>query len=266
MVEINKGMLLERKTKIDELDEILDSVQGGASAGKRAVTNALVKETEEGWTKVVAEVKQYLAKYENDPDAFAGIFAGVRQNLLNDKELNEKFDAVLDTKSEEIKAATPNYTEDELKSYDEERRDEVKKFKQIKELLSLFSVDVSDVEDPKRRTGARGKRGPRMISLYTWTVDGTRMPAKEDSLAGVASANEYESVKELREALNEFLAKIEVPEKTEKFSTKNPPDEIDFTMKNGKLLHGEKPAEVPVEDEDDDEDDEEVPTETTPED
>lgn len=257
MVEINRDMLVAKRSEVDELDEQLDSATGGQSAGKRAVTNRLVDSTKDSWADVVNQVSSYLTSI-TDPDEFAGVFAGVRQNLLNDKEMNARFDSVLETKAEEIKAATPNFTEDQIKEISEARRKAAKEFGSIAELLGLFGVQVSEkdspdyVEPPKRRTGAHGKRGPRAISGYTWSVGGVRMAPKEDTLAGVAAANEYEKVTELKEAM-----------KAAGIDLKNPPEEVKFTLSNGKELVGVKSVQVSEETDDDDDDDDDDTPETS---
>ena len=124
------------------------------------------------------------------------------------------------------------------------------RFRATKEIFKTFGMPgVDEVPDPKKRTGTRGKRGPRAISAFTWSVDGVRQSPEKDSLAGVAADNEYENAKVLRDAMR--AAEIDL---------KEPEDRIEFRLANGKLLVGIKHEEEPDDDEDEDEGEE---TETT---
>jgi hypothetical protein len=182
-------------------------------------------------------------------DEFVGIFAGILRGL--ESKYMDRQNKILESKAEEIKAETPNLTEDQIKELTDRRKDLVMKFKATKEIFKTFNMPgVDDVPDPKRRAGAIGKRGPRAISAFRWQVDGVSQPPERDSLAGVAADNGYENAKALRDAMRD--AKIDL---------KKPADRIEFTLANGKKLVGTKPVEPEEDDEsdlDDDEDDEET--------
>lgn len=227
--------------QIGEIDTVLDSLSGAQSAGKRAVINRLVKEVQENIEAVLSKLdEQVFATIDND-DTFVGMYSGILRGLESKYQAHQ--DEVLESKAEEIKAETPDLSEDQIKEMTENRKELVMRFKATKEIFRTFGMPgVDTVPDPKKRTGSRGPRGPRAITQFTWEVDGVRQSPDKDSLTGVASENGYENSKALRDALRE--AGIDL---------KNPEDKIEFTLSNGKSLVGIKTVD---EDDDEDEDDE----------
>jgi|SRR5215471_1276894 len=255
---------------IGEIDVVLDSLSGAQSAGKRAVINRLVKEVQPRVDEVLGQLDyQVLNPVETDDDGnpvldeegnpvvkelsddeFVGIFAGIVKGL--ESKYTERQNKIMESKVEEIKAETPNLSEEEVKELTDKRKLLVMQFKATKEIFKTFGMPgVDEVPDPKRRTGSIGKRGPRAISAFRWSVDGVAQAPEKDSLAGVAGDNDYDSAKELRDAMRK--AKIDL---------KNPPDHIEFTLANGKKLVGTKPEE-PEEDDDSDLDDDDEDEEET---
>ena len=236
--------------QIGEIDGVLDSLSGAQSAGKRAVINRLMKAVQENIDQVLAKLDEQVFAEIADDDTFVGMYSGLVKSL--ESKYQPRQDAILESKTEEIKAETPNLSEEQIKEMAETRKQLVMQFKATKEIFKTFGMPgVESVPDPKRRTGAHGKRGPRAITQFTWTVDGVRQSPDKDSLTGVASENGYENSKALRDALRE--AGIDL---------KNPEDQIEFTLSNGKTLVGIKSVEDEDDDEDDDEDSEETEIET----
>ena len=243
-ITLSLSQLTELGDQIGEIDVVLDSLSGAQSAGKRAVINRLMKAVQDNIETVLAQLdKQVFATIEDD-DTFVGMYSGLVKSLEN--KYQDRQDAILESKTEEIKAETPNLSEDEVKAITENRKELVMRFKATKEIFKTFGMPgVDTVPDPKKRTGSRGKRGPRAITLFTWTVDGIRQTPDKDSLTGVASENGYENSKALRDALREAGIDLKAPE-----------DKIEFTLANGKALVGIKNVED--DDDDEDEDDDEV--------
>lgn len=232
--------------EIGEIDVVLDSLSGAQSAGKRAVINRLVKEVQEHIDTVLSNLDaQVFEKIESD-DVFVGMYSGLVKSLEGKYQARQ--DAILESKAEEIKAETPDLSEEQIKEITEQRKELVMRFKATKEIFRTFGMPgVDSVPDPKKRTGSRGKRGPRAITQFNWTVDGVRQSPDKDSLTGVASENGYENSKALRDALRE--AGIDL---------KNPEDKIEFTLANGKALVGIKAVDDDEDDEDDEDEDEDV--------
>ena len=240
--------------EIGEIDVVLDSLSGAQSAGKRAVVNRLVKAVQESVDEILAKLDVQVFNPESNPlsdDIFVGTFAGVLRGL--ESKYSDRQEKILESKAEEIKAETPDLSEDQVKEMLEKRKDLVMRFRATKEIFKTFGMPgVDEVPDPKKRTGTRGKRGPRAISAFTWSVDGVRQSPEKDSLAGVAADNGYENAKALRDAMR--AAEIDL---------KEPEDRIEFRLANEKLLVGIKHADDSEDDDDEDEDETEE-TEETP--
>jgi hypothetical protein len=249
-ITISLSQLTDLGDKIAGIDVTLDALAGKESAGKRAVVNRLVKAVQDNIDKVLAQLDEQVFSDTPDDDAFIGMYSGLVRGL--ESKYQKRQDEILDTRTEEIKAETPNLSEEEIKKLAEERKQLVMQFKATKEIFKTFGMPgVENVEDPKKRTGAVGKRGPRAITQFTWEVDGVRQSPDKDSLTSIAADNDYDSSKELRDAMRE--AKIDL---------KKPSDRIEFTLKNGKSLVGIKKAQEEEDDEEDDEDDDEETEET----
>jgi hypothetical protein len=235
--------------EIGEIDGVLDSLSGAQSAGKRAVINRLMKAVQDNIDIVFAKLDEQVFSDISDDDVFVGMYSGLVKSL--ESKYQPRQDAILESKAEEIKAETPVLTEEQIKDLTDSRKELVMKFKATKEIFKTFGMPgIDEVPDPKRRTGSHGKRGPRAITQFTWTVDGVRQSPDKDSLTGVASENGYENSKALRDALRE--AGIDL---------KNPEDKIEFTLSNGKALVGIKSVEDEDDDEDDDSEDDDETTE-----
>jgi len=253
-MQLDKSVLVALKGQIDEIDEKLDAAAGSQTAGRRALTNSLIKDNQETVDKLASQMTEVFNRMrtEKPVEFFVGVYSGVLREVA--KSFDDTVKEYLDSQVEKVKENTPSFTEEELKGLSEDRKDLAKKWRGIREILEMMEEDLEGVEEPKRRTGSHGKRGPRKISLFTWSVDGVRQAAEVDTLAGVAASNGYENAKELRDALN-----------TAGVDTKNPPDQISFSLKNGKTLTGVKKAvdteDDTEEDEDEDEDSEESDSE-----
>ena len=243
-ITLSLKQLTDLYDEIGEIDVVLDSLSGAQSAGKRAVLNRLVKAVESNVEAVLNKLDEQVFAGISDDDVFAGMFAGVLRGL--EARYEKRQDEILASKSEEIKQATPELSEDQIKEYNDRRKDLVTKFKATKEIFKTFGMPgVEEVADPKRRTGAHGKRGPRAITQFTWSVDGARQNPQTDTLAGVASENGYENAKALRDAM-----------KAAGLDLKEPGDRIEFELSNGKQLVGVKVDHSEDSDDDDDADDE----------
>jgi gamma-glutamylcysteine synthetase len=221
--------------QIDKIDEVLDSQTNQKTAGKRTIVNQLIEKSEQTWKPVGSQLVEQLKGA--DIDTQIGIYYGLVRHLNNEfqKALSEAVEAKVADIPDTPANAIP---EEELKSLSSIRSELYAKVKTLVEMNDTFGAGA-DMHMPKRRTGARGKRGPRAITAYTWEIDGQSF----DKLKDVAEVyDQYEKTADLTKAMRE--AKIDL---------KNPEERIEFTLPDGKILVGTKdPDKVATEDSDDD--------------
>ena len=101
------------------------------------------------------------------------------------------------------------------------------------------TVADEDLEMPRVRRGSSGKRGPRNMSLFVYSIDGVEV--EDASIGQIAKENGYEKAAELTAAL-----------KATGFDTHKGTEFDNFTLPNGKILSGFKPDDDEEEEEDSD--------------
>ena len=221
--------------KIDEIDEKLDSQVNQKTAGKRSIVNNLIENARGAWGPTSEQLISQLKKA--DADVQIGIYYGLLRAL--NTEFSKPLSEIVDEKAKDIPETPADTISDEiLKELSSARSELYAKVKQLVDMNDTFGIGGA-MRMPRRRTGARGKRGPRAITAFSWDVDGTSF----DKLKDVAEVyDQYEKTADLTKAMRE--AKIDL---------KNPPDRIEFNLPDGKILVGVKdPDKVPTEDTDDD--------------
>lgn len=221
---------------INEIDEKLDSAGDQKAAGKRKITNELIEESKETWEPVVNRLVEQLS--EAPVEIQIGVYYGIVRGL------NNKFSANLASEVEKIVEAQPKpevveLSAEEVKLLSETRSELYKKLKTLIETANNFG-EGDGMELPKRRTGAKGKRGPRAITFFSWSVDGEDV---ENLKAVVDLYDQYEKVSALTKAMREAKINLTKPE-----------DRIEFTLPDGKVLVGIRTA-TPVESDDSEDDD-----------
>jgi len=236
----------ELHAKIDEIDVVLDSQTDAKTAGKRSIVTGLIENAQKTWEPVSTQLIEQLSSAPTEVQI--GIYYGLLR-ALNGKFSKSLGEAVEKMVEEIPETPTETIPEEELKKLSAARSEIYAKIKQLNEMNDTFGGGA-DMRMARRRAGAIGKRGPRAISSYVWTIDSTEF----SKLKEVAEAyDQYEKTADLTKAMRD--AKIDL---------KNPSDRIEFTMPDGKILVGVKDTEKVVDpnesddDNDPDEDEEEV--------
>lgn len=217
-------------TKINEIDEQLDSLDGD-TATKTKVVNDLVSSNETIWSPVVTHLVDQLNNL--DEETLAGVFNGIVKTLR--KEYEEKVKGIVSARVEAAPKVEPLITEEQAKELQELRSG---LYQQVKMAVTLFETMTGEkLPMPKTRRGSKGKRGKRALTLMVWSIDGEELDPQPKT-------------KELAEMFgfeksSEFTAYL----KSKDVDTTNPKDgEISVTMPDGRTLDGYIPS-----DDDDDE-------------
>lgn len=212
--------------KIDEIDAKLDSQVDAKTAGKRAIVSDLIDSAKGTWTPVSEQLIGQLGSATEDVQI--GVYYGLLRAL--NSAFSKKLSEAVDKKVEALPEATPAdvIPEEVIKELSTARSELYAKVRQLVEMNETFNGGCT-MHLPKRRTGGRGKRGPRAISSFNWTIDET---AYENLKAVAEDYDQYEATKDLTKAMRD--AKIDL---------KNPPDRIEFTLPDGKILVGVKDAD-----------------------
>jgi hypothetical protein len=243
-ISVTPEKLQEKYNEIKELDEQLDAASGSESAGKRALGNQLASEYETQWKKSADNLVNTLQKIE-DPSQKAGVFTGILNhvNSILKEEIDNFLAAEVATRQSEM---VPVSAED-LQALTDSRKTNVEQYRALRQILEMFGQDVSTIPEPKKRTGARGKRGPRVLTGFDFAIDGAVRSSSQNNLSSIAntvtSDLNWKTI-DLRNFLEEKLAETG-------HSLQNPPVEgFEFTLPNGKVLTA-TPGEEAPEDEDD---------------
>ena len=195
-VSVSPDTLRAKAAEITEIDEWLDSVSGGASAGKVAIRNQLIRDVDsadEGQTSVLSQVTNQITSFlsQQDESTKAGLYFGLTK-ALNDA-FGEDADKFVTAQAEANKSETEQTTAsvEDITARREVRKQKVQEFNALKGILEMFGMQdqIADIPDPKVLRGALPgqTRGPRKINLMTFYVDGVQVPADQNSLSGVAS-------------------------------------------------------------------------------
>lgn len=203
-VSVSPDTLREKYNEITSIDEWLDSVSGGTSAGKTAIRNALIKENEATIGNMVDQIVKFLT--DKDETVKAGVFFGVSKALAD--QVGTGAEAFLTAQAEANKSTTEQVSasDEDITSRRAERKELVNQFNALKGILEMFGKqdEIADIPDPKVLRGAikGAKRAPRKINLMAFSVDGNAVSADQNSLSGVAALVGIKA-KELRAALTE---------------------------------------------------------------
>jgi hypothetical protein len=242
--------------QINALDEALDSTTDQKTAGKRSIRNELVREFEEvpgendtdsGWKAFSDALIEKLSEFPDRQQA--GLYFGLA------KALESAFEKTADAYVDSIFEAQPKVeqvqvSDEQIAAMNQQRSALYKNLKTMRDLALMFHGNEADYPLPKVRTGARGPRGKRAISEYSWSINGVALTGDENSLLSVSKKYEYESVAALRKAIQAALVDAEGnPLK----DLKDPPNPIVFNLPNGDVLSGNRPV-VSESDDDSDED------------
>lgn len=227
---------------INAIDEKLDSRDGGTTGLKTKIIKERIDATKPNVDAVLEQIVGQLSTV--DQEVQIGFYYGLVRSLdATYGEIAKKF---VDDLVENSPKPEPLITEAEVAPLTEKRKEVYAQIKSVMDMAKVFGEDsFATMTPPRRRGGApKGKRGPRLINLVSWSIDdvdfGTDIKAVVDALPN------YDKVKELTDAMK--AAKINVTQ---------PPAKIEFTLPDGRVLVGINT----VSDDDDDDEDE---NETTP--
>lgn len=251
-ISVNVDLLMNKYREIAAIDEKLDSITD--AGGKRAIANAIVDETKDSWEKPVTSVIASLTGISDDR-VLVGSYTALVKALR--ESFNERVDKFLTEQKESQGTEVVQLSADEISALTTQRRQLNEEFKALEQVLELFDMDTSNVPRPKKRTGSRGKRGPRVFSKYVFSIDGTERTASQNSLSSIANTvckgegfeNDWKSG-DLRTFLSE-----------QGIDLTNPPDSFSVTLPNGKVLSAQKQEAGEDEEEEEDEVQEEEETE-----
>ena len=221
--------------KIEEIDQILDAQDDQGAATKRKVVNELIEESKSAWEAAGNQLVTQLKS--QDPKVQIGVFYGLLRQL-NSEFSKEMSDAVEKMVAEIPKVEVAKVPDEELAKLSEVRSDIYAKIKQLVGMNDSFG-GINNARLARKRTGSRGKRGPRAITAFSWTIG----EKNYDTLKEVAAeySTVYEKTGELTKAMRE--ANLDL---------KEPGDRLEFTLPDGNILIGFKdPEKTPKEDEDD---------------
>jgi len=225
--------------QVNVIDEKLDA--SSETATKKKFSDQLASKYEPEWKAPVAD-RIVAQMNEMDSEQLAGNYLGIMKTLRDlYKERVENW--VTNQVATIPTSETEKLSDEDKKALSKERSEVAKQIKTIVDMAVTFNEAPADNPWPlpKSRRGSVGKRGPRALSSYTWTIDGVAPVGKEDSLKGVSGLLGFPLQKELTAAL-----------KAAGIDTTNPPEEFTVEL-NGKTVYATKRDEV--EDDDEDEDD-----------
>lgn len=231
----------ELKPAVDLIDEKIDSLDGGTTQIRSKIINEKITETTDNWTVVADSIIGQLA--DAPKEVQVGFFFGLVRQL--DKAYAEEAKKFVDELVEASPKPTPMITADELPALMEKRKEVVSQINAVMAMAETFgSDDFEKMEKPRRRGGApKGKRGPRAISFFSWTIDNKEFDSLKDVIEVVP---QYEKVADIRKALIGAG-----------FNLTTPPAEINFTLPDGRTLVGlNGQTEVPNADDTEDAEDE----------
>ena len=153
---------------IAEIDVKLDSLMDPESAGKTKIINQFVaaeKETSDG---VVSDIVEQLngASIERQIGIYYGLIRGLNAAFKPNVET-----AVLE-KVKTLPKVEPLISEQEAGELSKVRSDLAQKVKQLIGMAEVFGEVPEGMHEAPKRTGKSGKRGPRALTLYDYSIDG----------------------------------------------------------------------------------------------
>jgi hypothetical protein len=236
--------------QIVQIDEVLDSTTDQKSAGKRSIKNSIVEETKDEWEVTANSLVEKIA--EMDERTQVGVYLGFVRMLEKafDKVSETYVDNLFDTQPKQEQKVI---SDKDLAALTQQRSVVYKNLKTMRDLALMFGGAEDNFPMPKVRTGARGPRGKRAISEYSWSVNGVALTGDENSLLHVSKKYEFESVAALRKAIQAVLVDDEGNALKD---LKDPPNPIVFSLPNGDTLTGNRPVSENGEDDEDSDEDE----------
>jgi hypothetical protein len=226
-ISVSPDTLRAKFDEIAVIDEKLDSVSGGADSGKRALANQIASETSGSWKKVADNLVASLAKIE-DPNDLTGAVTGLIKSV-NDS-FKESIDKYLTEQVEARKNDAPAVSDDEVAELSTSRKELVEQYKALRQILEMFGNDVSTIPEPKKRTGSRGKRGPRVLTNFSFSIDGKERTSSQNSLSSIANT--------VCADLNWKTADLKNWLAEQGLDFQNPEDSWEYTLPNGKVISG----------------------------
>lgn len=221
---------------IAQLDEQIDAQDTSGSAGKRAMVNSFVNEFKPKWETPVTRVVDQIATLDF-PEQVAFVTALQRS-------LNSKFGKVIDEGVQKLVDSQPaveqTMSDADIAKLYEDRSELRNKAKMLRDVLTAFvgGEPEEGEEDPYelppvRRQGAKGTRGKRAISWYTWTVGDKGY----ETLAEVAKdyTTHYENSYKLRDAMTAAGLDLKKPVA----------DTLEFVLPDGNKLVGTRDPNAP---------------------
>jgi hypothetical protein len=223
---------------INEIDIELDSLTGGNSAGKRKVTTNLEEKHASVYEGPLNQTLEFISGQSEEIQAavVSAFMDGLRGKF--GKSTDSYISAIVDNQPTQEALIT----EEEAALKSSQRSDLYQKAKSIVQLLESVGEEV---EMPKARRGSSGKRGPRNLSLFTFSINGEDV---DMTVAQLAEAGGYSKAAELTKALRD-------PNESSNwkgFDTKDGAQFDDFSMPNGKVLSGFRDDSEASDEDDDD--------------
>jgi hypothetical protein len=212
---------------ITEIDEKLDSLGDPKTAGKSKIIKEAIEKTKDTWSTIVDTLKTQLSTAPADVQV--GVYYGISRGLSD--AFSDSTKATVEKIVESQPKVEPMITEEEAKKLQPIRSELYQKLKTLVDMATNFGM-ADGMELPKKRTGAKGKRGPRAASFITWSIDGVEVEGAKGTLKPVVELyDQYEKVGELTEAMRESGVNLTEPDKEG--------NKLEFTLPDGKLLTGE---------------------------
>lgn len=200
-INVTVDALAEKYREIQEIDEQLAAASGSTNLGKRALANSLTAENEQAWKEIADAVVSRINSVENI-EVRVALVTGIANAV--DKAFGKAVDDYLEAKVKENALAKGEKVSDEqIQALTEQARLLRGQFNALKEILVMFQQDVSSVPEPKRLSGARGKRGPRTLAKYNYSINGTPRTESQNNLSSISSTLLSSPVKVLKDLITE---------------------------------------------------------------
>jgi hypothetical protein len=232
----------ELQGTLDDIDEKLDSRDGGASTIRTQVLKGLIAETEANWSKVLDQLVEHLSGEDVTDRARIGFYYGLVRGL--DKKFGTEAKKSIESAVAEAPKIEPLITEEEVEPLLESRKKVYAMIKSLRDMAEMFAdPDLENMPAPRRRGGApKGKRGKRALSFFSWEIEG----------------KEYDSLKDVIEDVPIFdrVADLTAAMRAAKINTTNPGNTIEFELPDGRMLTGTNNNVDPDDEGDDDGEDE----------
>lgn len=216
---------------IAEIDVNLDSLTDSKASGKRKVTAELIEKHEGTFEDALEQTSNYIA--EQSEEVQAAIVSAF--NRMLSRTFGKSTDAYVSALVDSQPVQEPLISAEEAEVQSKQRSELYQKVKSIVQLAE--SVGEGPLEMPRQRRGSSGKRGPRNLSLFTFSINGEEV---DETIGNIAKQNGYEKASELTAALRDAG-----------FDVTNGDQFDDLTLPNGKVLSGFRDDEEEEETEED---------------